>query len=84
MKLEEAKEYLPFIIRDLEASYYNRNFTNALKVIKRELKNLIPKKEIEDLIEEVYTDDGIGYELDKDEKLGAIRALKQLLEKTNE
>ena len=47
MELEEAKEYLPFIIRDLEASYYNQNFINALKTIKKELKNSIPKKKIE-------------------------------------
>ena len=38
MKLQEAKEYLPFIIRDLEASEYNINFINALKRIKKELE----------------------------------------------
>ena len=51
---------------------------------KEKLQNSIPKKRVEDLLEEVYTDEGIGYELDKDEKSGAIRALKQLLEKPNE
>ena len=53
MELEEAKEYLPFIIRDLEASCYNQNFINALKTIKKELQNSIPKKKIEDKIEEL-------------------------------
>ena len=53
MKLEEAKEYLPFIIRDLEANYYNQNFINALKTIKKELQNSIPKKNIEDKLNEL-------------------------------
>ena len=44
------------------------------------IQNSILKKKIEDLLEEVYTDEGIGYELDKDEKPGAVRVLKKLLE----
>ena len=40
----------------------------------------IPKKKIENLLEEVYTDEGIGYELDKDEKPGAVRVLRKILE----
>ncbi len=42
--------------------------------------NFIPKKKIEDILEEVYTDEGMGYELDKDEKTGAVRVLRKLLE----
>ena len=43
-------------------------------------ENCIPTKKIENLLEEVYTDEGIGYELDKDEKPGAVRALRKILE----
>ena len=48
MELEKAKEYLSFIIRDLEASCCNQNFISALKTIKKELENSIPKKKIEE------------------------------------
>lgn len=49
------------------------------KTLEKLQKDSIPKKKIEDLLEEVYIDEGIGYELDKDEKPGAIRVLKKLL-----
>ena len=52
------------------------------KVISREYveKNYVHKDIIRKLKEEVYTDKGIGFELDRDEKSGAIRALNKLLE----
>ena len=53
MNVEEAKYYLPFIIRDLEASYYNKNFINALKIIKKEIENSISTKKIEDKMKQI-------------------------------
>lgn len=56
------------------------------KVISREYvdKNYVHKDVIRNLLEEVYTDKGVGFELDYDEKPGAIRVLKILLEETKE
>ena len=52
------------------------------KVIAKEYvdKNYIHKDVIRELKEEVYTDEGIGFELDYDEKPGAIAVLNKLLE----
>ena len=52
------------------------------KVISKEYvdKNYVHKDVIRELKEEVYTDEGIGFELDYDEKPGAIAVLNKLLE----
>ncbi len=61
-----------------------QNYCKEIIKEKQELSSAlldsIPKKKIENLLKEVYIDEGIGYELDKDEKPGAITVLKQLLE----
>lgn len=51
-----------------------------IKDVLNYIDNSIPKEVIEELKREVYTDDGIGFELDYDEKPGAIRVLNKLLE----
>lgn len=58
----------------------NSHRAEYIRRYKKRLKESIPKKKIENLLKEVYTDEGIGYELDKDEKSGAVRVLRELLE----
>lgn len=50
MELEEAIEYVKFLIRDLKADNYNKNFIKALETALNYIKNSIPKKKIEDKI----------------------------------
>ena len=79
MELKEAKEYLPFIIRDLEASYYNKNFINALKIIKKGLEDSIPKKKIEDKMKQIDYRTANG-----EERYYQKAILQEILEKANE
>ena len=75
-----AKEYKTYGDLDNPEFEDTKKIANAIETILQELKNSIPTKKIEYLLEEVYTDEGIGYELDKDEKPGAVRVLRNLLE----
>ena len=83
--LLEIKDYFEFELqhknsKTKEEIQLANKYNKAIETILQELKNSIPTKKIEYLLEEVYTDEGIGYELDKDEKPGAVRVLRNLLE----